>query len=128
MTAPLRILVTGSRDWADYERVRVAIGAAAFEYGTAASDVVVVHGGARGADRCAADAAAELGVRAEPHVADWKRHGRRAGPYRNQQMVDAGAAVCLAFPMGVSVGTRDCVRRAELAGIPVRVHEPARPP
>ena len=34
-------------------------------------------------------------------------------------MVNAGADLCLAFPLGESRGTRDCVRRADAAGIPV---------
>ena len=54
-----------------------------------------------------------------------------AGVRRNQAMVDrvvaflnAGPgrrAVCLAFPMGRSTGTRDCARRAKAAGIHVEL-------
>lgn len=54
----------------------------------------------------------------EPHPADWSTHGKAAGPIRNQQMADARADLCLAFPGGK--GISDMVRRAERAGIPVR--------
>lgn len=52
--------------------------------------------------------------------ADWATLGNRAGPIRNQAMVDLGDYLaCLAFPLGESRGTRDCMARAEAAGIPV---------
>jgi hypothetical protein len=54
--------------------------------------------------------------------ADWKTHGRAAGPIRNQAMVDAGADYFLAFNYNVSRGTADCVDRCRKAGIPGRVY------
>lgn len=50
---------------------------------------------------------------------EWKRLGPRAGPLRNQRMVDAlpKPVLCIAFPGGR--GTADCVSRARAAGIPV---------
>ncbi|WWT39736.1 hypothetical protein [Microcystis phage Mwe-JY05] len=133
MTA--RILVTGSRDWTDPVPVRDALERAVTEFSTVGQPVLV-HGAARGLDRLAEQLWRKLAddLRAlydgvdvladpEPHPALWARYGRRAGPYRNQRMVDAGAVVCLAFPIGLSSGTRDCMARARLAGIPVRVHE-----
>ena len=43
-----------------------------------------------------------------------------AGPIRNQEMVDGGAAMCLAFHRVISLskGTKDCGRRAIETGIP----------
>lgn len=117
MTA--RILVTGSRAWTDYDVIRDAIEKAAADLG---GDAVVVHGNAQGADRLADRAARALGLRTEPRSARWRTEGRAAGPLRNQRMVDLGADVCLAFPLGESRGTRDAITRAEAAGIPVRVY------
>lgn len=119
----MRILVTGSRDWpGDFEsrsRIYDAIAEAAAD--TPGRDVTVVHGAARGADTFAHQAALMLGFTPEPHPADWGKHGKGGGPIRNQEMVDAGADVCLAFYiLGVPcVGTTDCDRRAVAAGIPV---------
>lgn len=120
MTA--RILVTGSRTLreSDYDAVRAAIAKAAVDLGPG---VVVVHGNALGADRLADRAARALGLKTEPHPARWRTEGRAAGPFRNQRMVDLGADVMLAFPLGESRGTRDAMARAEAAGIPVRVIE-----
>lgn len=50
--------------------------------------------------------------------ADWDKHGKAAGPIRNQQMVDKGPSYMIAFPSS-GTGTRDCARRADEAGIPV---------
>src|SRR5690606_11824331 len=84
----------------------------------------LVHGGAPGADSEAAYVAAYLlEWPVEAHPADWQRHGRAAGPIRNQQMVDSGADLVIAFPGGR--GTADLIRRAP--GIPVPVMPPASP-
>ena len=78
---------------------------------------VLVHGGAPGADQLADEWSSGSDVLVEVHKADWDRHGRAAGPIRNQEMADAGADLCIAFPGGK--GTADMVKRAKAAGIPV---------
>lgn len=81
---------------------------------------VVIHGGARGADSLAGEVATKAGVPVEVYPAQWEKHGRRAGPIRNQQMLDEGRPdVVLAMPGGV--GTADMVRRAKAAGLRVVV-------
>jgi hypothetical protein len=58
----------------------------------------------------------------EPYPADW-RQGKYAGPHRNRHMVSLGADLCLAYPWGVSTGTRGCAGFARDAGIPTLVTE-----
>jgi hypothetical protein len=77
----------------------------------------VVHGGARGADALVDEIARNWGWTPEVHPADWDLYGRSAGHRRNAEMVALGADVCLAFPLGVSSGTRGCMRLAASAGI-----------
>lgn len=78
----------------------------------------IIHGGARGADEGAAQWGESEHVQTLCYRADWKRHGKAAGPIRNQRMIDEGKPnVCVAFPGGR--GTADMVSRAEAAGIPV---------
>lgn len=128
-----RILITGSRNWTDKQAIYLALGQQCANVG----DVVIVHGGARGADTIAASyAEGRFRITAEAHPAEWNKpcgtgcyHRPRVkggkpycplqGHYRNQRMVDLGADVCLAFPLGESRGTRDCMKRAKRAGIPV---------
>jgi len=116
----LRILVTGSRHWTDRYAIRRALLRAVALCADPPSRVVVVHGGARGADAGAGQVARGYGWTVEPHPADWDKYGRSAGHRRNAEMVALGADVCLAFPLGDSQGTRGCMKLCERAGIPVR--------
>jgi hypothetical protein len=113
-TVPFRLLVTGGRTFANIDSVRDALADIARDHDT----VRLVHGDARGLDRLAASEALRIDWTVEPHPADWQRYRSHAGPIRNQEMVDAGADLCLAFFGGA--GTRDCRHRAIAAGIPVR--------
>lgn len=117
----LRILVTGSRDWVDADAIGAALIAFGRELSATPADVVVVHGGARGADTIAGRWARDFGIREEVHRADWRRADgtvdRAAGIRRNQAMVDAGADVCLAFIRNVSPGATHCASAAQAAGI-----------
>ena len=122
LSRPYRILVTGSREWTDEFAIDREFGSLLRRIGREAyPEFVVVHGAAKGLDTIAANMAAHYRLRAEAHPADWTTHGKRAGPIRNQAMVDLGADICLAFPTASSVGTWDCVRRANRAGIRVIV-------
>jgi hypothetical protein len=125
-----RVLVTGSRDWEDHDELWGHLYQAVLDVtghpvwsqpgGAPPADLVFVHGDyKRGADRLTRVWCERYGVIQDPHPAKWTRYGPGAGPKRNQEMVDLGADFCLAFPLGVSKGTRDCMRRADAAGIPV---------
>lgn len=121
-----RVLVTGSRLWDDKATILMALGA---QLGLTRGTLTVVHGGAAGADTIAdrwAVQARRAGkpVIVETHPADWNFYGRAAGLIRNQEMVDLGADVCLAFPLGASRGTRHCMKAAADARIPVIKFEP----
>lgn len=80
---------------------------------------IVIHGDARGADRMAGEWADFHNVRGIAHPANWEAHGRRAGPIRNQEMLDEhpGIDVVVAFPGGR--GTADMAFKARQKGIPV---------
>ena len=60
----------------------------------------LLHGGARGADRAIGRAARQLGWPVEVLPADWRRHGRAAGPIRNRELLELAIsrAVALASP------------------------------
>lgn len=115
----MRILITGSREWDDWTEFSATL----WEFIVDADeDVTVVHGACpRGADDMAHDFCRLYpeGVTEEAHPADWEAHGKAAGFIRNQQMVDLGADVCIAFLKGPSRGTRHCAAAADKAGIPV---------
>lgn len=121
------ILVTGSRDWTDkgrmFDFLSNLIMLNPFANGR---QVVIRHGGARGADQLAGELARENGAIEDPHpVSDeeWRK-SRGAGHARNARMVAMGADVCIGFPMPGSKGTWDCLKRAVDAGIPVEICNP----
>lgn len=131
----MRILITGSRTWPNRDTVHVAL----FEFITndlgilppvdGLTDITMVHGHCpKGVDAWAdefyTEYMADYGAKIERHPAKWDQFGKRAGPIRNQEMVDLGADVCLAFPTEDGRGTQDCVKRAMAAGIKVKVHKP----
>lgn len=120
MTAPYRILVTGSRDWEDQDAVYRALADVVREL-PADREITVIHGACpTGADHMAHEWARGFGCTIEAHPANWVKHGRRAGPMRNALMVVAGADICLAFVRNGSRGASHTAQLAEAAGIPVR--------
>ena len=117
MAEPYRLLITGSRDWEDEESVRFEIAGMTMLH----PGLVIVHGACpSGADLFASIAATDIGIRQEPHPAQWDHYGKAAGPIRNEEMVLLGADFCLAFIKDGSRGASHCADFADKAGIPVR--------
>lgn len=119
-TAPYRVLVTGSRDWGDADIIHAALATALYQNVPA----VIVHGACpTGADALASRwvrLRRGIGLSEELHPAQWKWHGRAAGPRRNAHMVSLGADICLAFIRNGSRGASHTANLAEQAGIPTR--------
>lgn len=79
----------------------------------------VHHGGARGADRWAGGVAQTSGYIVRVHEADWDKHGTRAGPIRNNEMLLAALEgsvpdlpVVLAFPGGRGTSHMKAIAKA----------------
>lgn len=143
----VHVLVTGSRTWDDQQAIADALLDVWHDATQLVSEQVqftVVHGDCpTGADAMAKQWAIDNGVFHIAVPADWaapcteqcpptlhrktsSKHGEYcplAGHHRNQRMVDMGADLVLAFRRNNSRGTTDCIRRAERAGIPVRILE-----
>ena len=111
----MRVLVCGGRDYGNITCVSQALDALAKTHGA----LTIIEGGATGADAIAR-AWWKHHHKGELHTvrADWKKHGKAAGPIRNQHMLDHYKPdLVLAFPGGR--GTADMVRRAKDAGVRV---------
>jgi hypothetical protein len=111
---PKRVIVCGGRDYADVAWLDAILSTVWRKH----PDAELVEGGARGADRLAAEWATARGV---PHLrvpADWDRYGKAAGPRRNEAMAALDGVVgVVAFPGGN--GTKHMVRTAKARGLPV---------
>ena len=110
----MRVLVFGGREYSDRQRVFRALDALHAKH----TVTLVIHGGARGADTLGGQWAQERGLPVKVFMADWNTHGKRAGPLRNQQMLDEGKPdAAVGFPGGT--GTQDMAGRLAKAGVKV---------
>ena len=91
--------------------------------------LVVIHGGANGIDQIAGSVANESHYGSDlPMLAQWKLHGKKAGPMRNaamlrvlQELEGVGYRIAVyAFHNNLagSKGTKDMVEQAQAAGVP----------
>lgn len=115
----MRVLVCGSRDWRNYDLILEHVGMLKHVD-------VIIEGGAPGADSLARKVARKLYIPYLEFTAAWRKDGKRAGPMRNQRMLDEGKPdLVLAFHnhMEHSKGTKDMVDRAEKADVEVRIVE-----
>jgi SLOG family YspA-like protein len=124
----VRVLVCGSRHFEDYwklhqELLHIHMFDPKPAPGRSNIDVII-SGKAKGADTLAEDFARVYRLEFEGYPADWKKHGKAAGPIRNKQMLDEGKPdLVIAFLAPNSRGTRNMIDQAEKAGVPVKVIE-----
>jgi len=110
----MRILVCGGRNYDNYMSVFLVLKELSME----SESLYIIDGGASGADEHARNFRIFNEYSGKTFRANWKKHGKVAGPIRNQQMLDEGKPdLVIAFPGGT--GTSDMVRRARNAGVEV---------
>jgi hypothetical protein len=109
-----KVLVCGGRDFSDAALLDRVL--CAFDNQFCIGELI--HGGAKGADSMAGAWAKKHDIPVTVYPADWNKHGKRAGPLRNEQMLSEGKPdYVLALPGGR--GTSHMVRIAKEAGVPV---------
>lgn len=100
----MKVLVCGGRDYADFRKLSATLYALHSEEPI----TLIIHGAARGADSLAGMWAVQNKVPMKTFPANWKKHGRSAGPIRNREMLTAAQPdLIVAFPGGR--GTADMV-------------------
>jgi hypothetical protein len=114
----MKVLVCGSREYDNWTRVKFELDS------LLKKPTVIIHGAAPGVDTMAGIWARNNDVTEESYPADWETHGKAAGPIRNQKMLDEGKPnYVIAFVTENSKGTRDMIKKAEKAGVPVIIHD-----
>jgi hypothetical protein len=118
----LIVVVTGSRDWVDRNRVVAVL--------DELEPDMVVEGGAKGADRIARDWCDLRGVTCVEVPALWGSLGKKAGQVRNKSMLNIARQLAsvnkddllvVAFPLPQSKGTTMMISLARQKGLEVHV-------
>lgn len=113
-----KILVCGGRDYTDRQTIHRTLDATlqkARDEGY--KHIRLIHGAARGADTFSEEWAKLRGISSTAYPANWNLYGKAAGIIRNEQMLDQGPNLILAFPGGR--GTAHMTSIGKRAGVPV---------
>ena len=116
----MRWLICGDRNWTSMAQNMVMQALINF-ISTVDPEAIIIEGEARGADIMARKLALEVGLKVERYPADWTQYGKRAGPIRNQEMLDSKPDVGVACHNDIasSKGTKDMCLRMINAGKPM---------
>jgi hypothetical protein len=112
----MKLAVVGSRGFNDYELLKHKLNVIHEKRGI----ILIVSGGAIGADSLSEKWALENNVPTKILYPDWNKHGKKAGYIRNVEIVQNSDAL-IAFWDGVSKGTEHSINLARAQGIPVSI-------
>ena len=111
-----RLVVAGSRDFDDYALLSAELD----KLLVGKTNITIVSGTARGADRLGERYAAEHNLRIERFPAEWEKYHKGAGPIRNMKMVQSADAV-IVFWDNESSGTKNIIECARKQDVPYRI-------
>ena len=109
-----RVLVCGSRKFNNLQLMLDTLKGMDFD-----DQITLISGMAKGADNMALNLWKMVGLPVIECPANWNKYGRSAGMIRNQEMLDLGPELVIAFWDGVSHGTAHMIEIAKKADIPV---------
>jgi hypothetical protein len=113
----MRIIITRDQFWPCHKLGAPILRRLVARYGPG---IVIVHGDDTGVEESYATAVKGLRITTEAHPVDFDHLGDGAEPFRNREMVRAGAELCIVVHrlLAASRGVKDCAREAIAAGIP----------
>jgi ABC-type enterochelin transport system substrate-binding protein len=109
------IIIAGGRTFNDYDSLKDTL-----DEILTVEDFEVVSGGARGVDALGERYAKEKGHSVKLFPADWDKHGKAAGPIRNEEMAKYADGL-VAFWDGSSRGTASMIKKAEKHNLEIKV-------
>lgn len=112
----LKIIIAGSRTFNDYELLKKKLDFYIGEH----TEIEIISGTARGADRLGERYAIERGFTLKKFPANWNQYGKRAGYLRNEQMAQY-ATHAVIFWDEISRGTKHMIDLAQKYGLNYRV-------
>jgi len=114
-----KVIIAGSRGFSNYKLLRDSCNKFLFEK-KKTHNIVIISGGARGADSLGERYAKDEGFDLEVYPADWKKYGKSAGFRRNEQMAEVADGL-IAFWDGVSHGTAHMIEISKNKNIETNV-------
>lgn len=112
----MKVLISGSRTITDFEVVAKVIKDSPFTI------TQILHGGANGVDILAGKWARRVGIPVRIFIPEWKKLGKKAGIFRNQQMVKEADGV-IAIWDGSSKGTKSVIDYSRKCGKPLYIYQ-----
>lgn len=113
-----KLFISGSRSLTDYSIVQSAM--KPYERRAFDEELVILHGGARGADALASKWAVAHNVKQEIYLPEWERLGKSAGIIRNNHMA-LNCDALIAFWDTQSRGTLHSIQRVGKLKKPVKI-------
>lgn len=110
----MKIIIAGSRSIDDYNQILLAVNNSGFYI------TEVVSGRARGVDRIGEQYAYKHNLSCAYFPADWKKHGKRAGPIRNAEMAKYADAAVVVWD-GKSSGSANMIENMKRLNKPYYV-------
>ena len=122
----VNIIIAGSRTFDNYEDLKKKVLNFIGEKQIELSNVCIISGTARGADKMGEDFAKELNLQLKCFPADWDKYGKQAGFLRNTQMAnyaieDDNQGILIAFWDGKSSGTKHMIEIAKKKELEVKI-------
>ena len=111
----MKVIIAGMRDFFDYEVVKKVIKESGYPI------TEVVCGCAAGVDSLGERWAKENNIPIKSFPADWNKHGKSAGPIRNNAMAEYADGLIAVWD-GTSKGTKNMITRAETIGLSRFIH------
>ena len=119
MQKEYRLVVAGCRNFTNYlkasREIQKYINKLDAEY-----SVIILSGGANGADELGEKFAEKHKLKLEKYPAEWDRYGRFAGPRRNAQMAKIADGI-IVFWDGKSRGTKNMIENAKKENKPCTI-------
>lgn len=116
MKSDYKVIVAGTRTFKNYALLENRL--VHFLSGRKPSEVIIISGGAKGADRLGEKFAKEKHCNLKVFPADWITFGNSAGYRRNAEMSKVANA-CVVFWDGRSKGTKHMIDIAEKEGLDI---------
>jgi hypothetical protein len=112
----IKVIIAGGRDFNDLNLLFKNCEEILKEY----SEIEIVSGGARGADKMGEYYANKKEYQIKRFPAQWEKYGKSAGYIRNKEMSEYGDLL-IAFWDGSSKGTKNMIDLAESKKIPTHI-------